>query len=671
MIKRVSEAEMKYLKMILYGGPGAGKAQPLEAKILTPKGWTSFKDIKVEDVICHPSGGTSKVIGVFPQGEKEIYQVRFSDGSQVQCCKDHLWLTQTWNERKRNSKGSIKSLEEIMETLERKDTKGANHFIPMVAPLDFVEQQVPIAPYLLGALLGDGCFQKHFVLFTSTDQEILDKIEQLLPEGVELKRINERDFRLGRKANSRLNPLVSALRALGLLEEKSNTKYIPEIYKFGQALDRLALLQGLLDTDGSCEMGPKKKFGNVTFTTTSFELLSDIKWLVQSLGGVASLGTICHPKYSYKGEVRKGLEAYTTYIRLPEGIPPFTLKRKLEKMNPIRKYHPSRSFKEIAFVGSKEAACIAVDAPDGLYITDDAVVTHNTFTALTLATALGKTLLIDTERGAEAYKSMFDFSMDSDEEGHTTIARTLEDANRILDEGLEAGFKCIIIDQITHLWESAQEQFLVKEREKQSKIWFLLEETGNLPWTCWRHIKKPYRAFLRKLSNAPAHTFILGRVAVEYGGIKDGELIKKGERLDAEKNTQYEPQILVKMEANLKKKQVLALVERDKWRQIEGEVFINPTIDMLKPVLGKLGKVHGLLPEEADEEGSKLLGSLTLIKPPLPSQIKLIKMLAKKGGIDDYAVEIMLEKCKKEEAGEVINQLTLGDFSIFNLKEKK
>src|SRR5947209_13452744 len=76
---------------VLIGEPGVGKAQPLDARIKTPTGWTTMGEIKVGDVVTTPDGGTARVLGVYPQGMKQIYRIHFKDGRWADACADHLW----------------------------------------------------------------------------------------------------------------------------------------------------------------------------------------------------------------------------------------------------------------------------------------------------------------------------------------------------------------------------------------------------------------------------------------------------------------------------------------------------------------------------------------------------------------------------------------------------
>jgi ribosome assembly protein YihI (activator of Der GTPase) len=118
---------------VVHGPAGTSKAQPLDSPILTPQGWTTMGEIEIGDKVISVDGKESIVIGTYPQGEKEIWEITFSDGSKVECCSDHLWFTQTeadrnnrtWSktingerERYRNPRvGSVKTTSEIIETL--------------------------------------------------------------------------------------------------------------------------------------------------------------------------------------------------------------------------------------------------------------------------------------------------------------------------------------------------------------------------------------------------------------------------------------------------------------------------------------------------------------------------------------------------------------------------
>jgi hypothetical protein len=145
---------------LLAAAGGTGKAQPLWSKVLTPVGWKPMGDICVGDEVIAGDGSVTKVTGVFPQGKKPIFKVQMSDGATTHCCDEHLWLTKTQNDRNYGRDWSVRPLKEVRETLhlhKKHGRKDRNHSIPMVGPVQFCEQELPMHPYLLGVILGDGC----------------------------------------------------------------------------------------------------------------------------------------------------------------------------------------------------------------------------------------------------------------------------------------------------------------------------------------------------------------------------------------------------------------------------------------------------------------------------------------------------------------------------------
>jgi hypothetical protein len=366
-------------RALLADDMGLGKAQPLDAKILTPRGWKLMGDVQIGDKIINSQGQVSHVTGVFPQGIKDIYRVEFTDESATECCDDHLWLVNNAVRRRRGSAPRLKSLRDISSSLH--DGSGnLRHFIPMVQPVQFHEGELPMDPYLLGVLLGDGGLNNNAVMLSSADEEVLAQVKSLLPSGVSLTYASGYDWRLSQGRVSRPNPVTVSLRSLGLMGHRAEAKFVPDLYKFASMTSRVALLQGLLDTDGCVRSADN----NIEYSSTSLRLALDVIELVQSLGGKATLRKK-RAFYTYKGEKREGQLCYRMSIALPPDVQPFRLTRKASIYHPRRKYPPVRAMKSVTFVGRKEAQCIATDAPDHLYVTDDYILTHNTPQAIAAA----------------------------------------------------------------------------------------------------------------------------------------------------------------------------------------------------------------------------------------------------------------------------------------------
>ena len=214
---------------------------------------------------------------------------------------------------------------------------------------------------------------------SSADPEIVTAVRDLVPAGVSLRRSGEYDYALttgrywaGQQQADR-NPVTSVMRQYGLADRRSSTKFVPDDYKFASVKQRLAVLQGLMDTDGTV-------FRNgmaVSFSTTSPQLAADVRFLAQSLGGTAHTRTK-QPHYTYMGERRNGRIAYEVLLRLPRDTNPFRLPRKANRARCFTRYPPVRYITSVEPVGEKPASCILIDAPSHLYVTDDFIVTHNT-----------------------------------------------------------------------------------------------------------------------------------------------------------------------------------------------------------------------------------------------------------------------------------------------------
>lgn len=354
--------------------------QPLDAKLLTPNGWTTMGQISVNDFIIGSDGTPKKVLGVYPKGEKDIYKVIFSDGSSTECCEDHLWYTKSRKEEQRKENiGSVKSLKEIKETLKVYKTEISNHKIPMIQPVQFPKKELIIHPYILGILLGDGTLsEKYSTYFSSSDPEIVKYCNDLLPETMKCKLKSESNgdtnnysFIMSENENRKHrseNIFNTEIDRLELRHSKSRTKFIPKKYLLSSVEDRLALLQGLMDSDGFVS----DDGSDVSYSTTSQQMANDVQFIIQSLGGKSNI----NDKLSYDID-GKEFSSKVVSVSLPYNFIPFKLQRKIDRFRP-RKHELSRMIDKIEFVGKKEAQCILIESDDHLYATDHFILTHNT-----------------------------------------------------------------------------------------------------------------------------------------------------------------------------------------------------------------------------------------------------------------------------------------------------
>ena len=347
--------------------PSTGKAQPMNASLLTPDGFIYMKDVNVGDYVIGANGLPVQVKGVFHQGVKKTVRVHFSDGTSTRCCVDHLWFTQTRNERRRKCKGSVKTTLEIMNTIKRPDGGNRNHTIPWVKPVHFESQgDLPMNPWLLGALIGDGKLGDNKPCFFKPEQDMQDRVTSLLPGD---------DYSVKIEGGIRINGGLTRAIIAGLgLNVNSEFKFIPREYLYSSPEDRLLLLQGLCDTDGFVTKDA------VEYSTSSKRLAEDMIFLARSLGASVSVSWRT-PKYTYKGEKLDGLPSCRIFLMFSNGLIPVSSEKHLSKWDHVSRLR-HKSIVAIDDELEEECQCISVDSNDGLYVTDDFIVTHNTSIAL-------------------------------------------------------------------------------------------------------------------------------------------------------------------------------------------------------------------------------------------------------------------------------------------------
>ena len=362
-----------------------GRAQPFSSAVLTPSGFQPIGDLRVGDLVIGSNGLPTPVLGVFPQGRKEVFHVRTQDGASTLCCSEHLWRVRTPDDRRR---GKPARLVETHEMVGRLRAAHQHRFeLPLVdASVEFAARDVPMDPYALGLLLGDGCLTMSTTpSFSTADPDLVKALEERL-DGIELQPKGRVDYVLRHTAGHRggvivANPVTVVLRELGLAGTTSRTKFVPEIYLYNDSAARLALLQGLLDSDGG-PVTQRARTCRVQYVTCSERLRDDVTFLVRSLGGVAysrRREAAGRPPGRANGRpVHHRSDAFILDIRLPSGIEPFRLRRKRDRYRRFGGGRPMRFVDSIEPAGEEETVCIQVAAADSLYVTDDFLVTHNT-----------------------------------------------------------------------------------------------------------------------------------------------------------------------------------------------------------------------------------------------------------------------------------------------------
>jgi replicative DNA helicase len=396
------------------------------SRVYTDAGYKKIEDIKVGDIVKHPFKGNTKVTNIWPHKNIDIYRIYFKDGDYVDCCEDHLWHVE---KSYCPNKSFIKTTKELLNDIIIGNNSGYKWNIPLPSPVEFEEKPVPIDPYALGILLGDGSVANNTCVYHTADEETHNYMKSYAESiGLEVKL-----DRTGNKCNSyRINGMQDKLRESKIWGHNCYSKFIPEKYIYNSTEVRMAVLAGLLDTDGDCTIDSRSKQSRTRFGSVSFELCKGIKEIVQSLGGLCSINKT---KTSCNG---KNFTSYRCEIRLPQGINPFRLTRKKEKFTERIIGKLKRTIIKIQKIGQDNARCLTLENNDGLFMTDNYVVTHNTGksaladnVAINIGLSGIPVLMLDTEMSKEDHLNRIIASLTGIEINKISTGKFSEDKENI------------------------------------------------------------------------------------------------------------------------------------------------------------------------------------------------------------------------------------------------
>jgi hypothetical protein len=369
----------------LYGGrPRSGKILAEDGVILTPFGFKKNTDLRVGDRVNNPDGSTAEIILLHPWQTQERWRVHFHDGTFTDVAREHLWLAwRTGRAQKKpgkshawsNESAQVVTTEKLscwLSAALREQAAGLRKIhwpcIPVCEEQVFnvtLRYQSELDPYLLGTFLGDGSYCASGAV-TITSGDIAHTTAALA--GLDYTLHDGKDFCFKGASVKWWRKQLSSLRLAG---KKAASKFIPREFLMGSVEVRWGILQGLMDTDGTVDSQ-----GNPSFTSISRQLAEDVRFLVNSLGGTASIGEK-EPFYRDKagGKVICNT-AYTLYIKHREPWKLFRMERKQARCTKIPKVM-NRRVVLIEKKGTLRGRCLTVSHPNGLYITNDFIVTHN------------------------------------------------------------------------------------------------------------------------------------------------------------------------------------------------------------------------------------------------------------------------------------------------------
>ncbi len=467
--------------------------QPLNAPVLTPTGWVPMGEISPGAQVIGPDGQAYSVTEITEQPDpQDVYRVDFIDGTSVECTQSHRWTV-----KGPRHKWHTMTLGEILARGIRRRDRGAPLWaVPLPDPIQYEKgEDLPLDPYALGLLLGDGCFVGDGGAWLSSGwadvDETQERLASLLPEGVSIVRghgngcavlrfkgrlARTRCFRghefstrrggqcrecykeYGRRRwgtsdgsggygdghleKPRTHAIMTGiLDTLGLLGVSTKDKFIPREYLMAEVKDRVSLLQGLIDSDGCVT-----REGDIRFTNSSRQLVADVMELVRSLGGIATLRT-----------VRRSSEELTVGVsRLPEWIVPARLSRKVARLRQ-RTWSRTKSISGAELVRRAPTRCLSVDSPGNLYVAAGFTLTHNTMRPLWRMAAASLQSIVgpSPDRNSRLWYDDRDIPfLRVDAKDEADIARTQASALRsLLDTGWnpDAAVETVLTGDFDHL----------------------------------------------------------------------------------------------------------------------------------------------------------------------------------------------------------------------------
>ncbi len=376
-----------YSALILLGATGIGKSLLNGTKVLTPTGYVPIEKLQVGDMVASNDGKFHRVVGVFPQGKQPTYEIEFSYGIRCRASDNHIWTVSRDYGRTYHDETTKEIIEKGWQ-YQNKNTGWKQHQVelPVAEPLEMPKVDLPIDPYLLGCLIGDGGLNGSDLNYSTVDEFMVEQLNVILDRdwGMTIKknkgslssdwRIAFTDKSVGLSFTNKTNkeaPLCQVIKHLGL-NVKADKKHLPKKYIFSSIAQRKAILDGLIDTDGTVNQN-----GVVEFTTVSEQLAKDVQLLCETLGYIVCYKYVADNYYTNNlGEKIIGLPVHFLTIYTDDILG--RLPRKKEKQENRKRLRKVHRVHDIKYIGEEECTCIAIDAPSHLYLIEGGIVTHNT-----------------------------------------------------------------------------------------------------------------------------------------------------------------------------------------------------------------------------------------------------------------------------------------------------
>jgi len=384
---------------------GQGKAQPLYSKIKIPNGWTTMGELKVGDIIIGYNGMPTKVTEIHLNGIKDVYRITFEDDRYTDVTEEHLWRV-AYSNKKIDNNIDIKTQYSIIkdntdcELITTKDIIENILTKKMYIPLCHLEETKSkftlIEPWIFGVLLS-GDFSNENEIKLCTDKNIINLLKSRLIHDCDIEVIDESDqystIIIIKNNENGINYYYETFKKLNILINVNNKidvyrPYIPKEYMNNNFWDILSLLKGIFDVNGNVKLSlDKAEYNSIEFSTEFEQLAKDIQYIIRSLGGICKISIID----------RNGKVIYLLDIKYRSLSSLFNLDRKAGML--FNKYSQDDNclklgIKSVEYIGKHECQCITIDSTVQLYITDDFIVTHNSFSSLYAASLIAKPVII-------------------------------------------------------------------------------------------------------------------------------------------------------------------------------------------------------------------------------------------------------------------------------------
>ncbi|MHA2022257.1 MAG: LAGLIDADG family homing endonuclease, partial [Candidatus Thorarchaeota archaeon] len=341
------------------------KLNSASTKIMTPNGYTTMGEIVVGDSVINRYGEEKIVKWKSAPQRPKMYRMVLSDGSWQDVGEDHLNIVWMYRRKNREKVLTTKELLDrpLFKELDRKNTQSPKreylYGIPLVDPINMDEKEQEIHPYAMGYALANGYMRNGKISCHTGDfKEIAKYMDR---EGFRVTKGVSPINTLACSFNINNKNMFKNYRHLG----GSRDKYIPDEYKYGSIEQRIELLRGMMDGDGTTG-GITAGRRSITYDTFSKQLAEDVVFVVRSLGGIS------YTREYHQDEVTT---AYSVVVNIK--MNPFKLKRKADSWKPTKKTNRAIvSLEEVPC--TEDGYCIGIDSEDESYLTGDGlIVTHN------------------------------------------------------------------------------------------------------------------------------------------------------------------------------------------------------------------------------------------------------------------------------------------------------